>query len=106
MSYSVSTGVVTAEELDAKLDALTTDYPGEMGDAMREHIAEAREAVKRIVASGVMGKGRKFSVGITGHANPGHEPLAGWSNDFMQITITHDPYEPPAPPAPKEDAHE
>jgi hypothetical protein len=42
----------------------------------------------QILMSGIVGKDDKtYTVTISGHSNPDHEPLAGWSNDFISIHV-------------------
>lgn len=51
--------------------------------------ARARQAAEHIIQSGCVGGGGKdYRVYLQGHANPDHEPLKGWANDGVTITIT------------------
>ena len=53
-----------------------------------EQLHVALTTVKDLIDSGVVGdETKKFSVTISGHANPNHEPAAGWANDALTIAI-------------------
>ncbi len=46
-------------------------------------------AVEAIIALGSVGTaGKRFHVSMSGHANPDHEPRAGWANDAVTIQIS------------------
>ena len=63
--------------------------PGEITKESADQASQASKAVQAIVKSGVLGDpGGKYFVSMTGHANPDHEPVAGWSNDTIHISIT------------------
>lgn len=92
MSWSASfPGPVRKDFLDEDLAVeRATSTPGvaEMADDVVEQFAAARAAVKELVGSGAFGDGSKeFSVQLSGHANPGHEPLEGWSNDCVSVHV-------------------
>lgn len=85
MSWSVS-ALLPNDNFD--VDALKKE-------ALRQNPACARQfdavaaAVKSIIDSGVVGgEGKQFHVSMNGHANPNHEPLAGWANDAVTIQIS------------------
>ena len=66
-------------------------YPAvpELGPDCEEQKNVARHAAEEIIASGAVGgEGKDFTVNISGHANPGHEPAAGWANDCITVSIT------------------
>lgn len=44
-------------------------------------------ALDSLVASGSFGEGKDFAVTFSGHGNPNHEPVSGWSNDCIAISI-------------------
>lgn len=49
----------------------------------------ARNAAAGVLSSGAVGNADKeFSITLSGHANPRHEPAEGWANDCISITIT------------------
>lgn len=48
----------------------------------------AFDASAALILTGAFGnKDKKFKVTLSGHANPGNEPVAGWSNDCVTINI-------------------
>jgi hypothetical protein len=65
-------------------------YPSPIatGDGVQEQIATARAAAQQVIDSGVVGGTDKdFSVNLSGHSNPGHEPAPSWANDCLTISI-------------------
>lgn len=89
MSWSATTGgPVATDQVADKLKEHTTNF----GDG-RSHVVEQQQAAKNVVEdlleAGVVGsKDKKFSVSLTGHANPNHEPAEGYGNDSISITIS------------------
>lgn len=60
-----------------------------MTEEHTEQLKVASKAVQTILKSGALGDpGAKYFVSMTGHANPDHEPVAGWSNDSLAISIS------------------
>lgn len=59
--------------------------------ALEYHADQYREALDAawgLIKSGVVGDpDAKYRVTLTGHGNPNHEPLSGWSNDFVSVAI-------------------
>lgn len=52
-------------------------------------IRAASLAAQDIVKSGALGDpDATYTVSLSGHANREHEPVAGWANDFVYITVT------------------
>jgi hypothetical protein len=63
------------------------------GDPLKSEIADqfdlAVSSVNDIISRGVLGSpAGEYNVVISGHANPKHEPVAGWANDCLTISIT------------------
>jgi hypothetical protein len=53
-----------------------------------EQYQQCAEKVQAIIESGVLGDAdAEFNVSLSGHGNPEHTPVAGWSNDFVGISI-------------------
>lgn len=51
----------------------------------------AARVVNDILGAGVIGNTtKKYTVSISGHANPDHEPKSGWSNDMISIQISQE----------------
>jgi hypothetical protein len=79
-------------------DRGTPDVP--QGDGGQ--YARARQAAEHIIESGCVGgngslenadtvrgaNDKDFRVFLSGHANPDHEPMKGWSNDSVTVTVT------------------
>lgn len=83
MSWSMSKKVAGVSELDG----WRPDYPVEP-EAV-EQIDAAVATAKAIVAGGTIGgEGKLFFVSLSGHANPGHEPRSGWSNDCITVSVS------------------
>ncbi len=80
-------------EVEAKFDEAAAAYEAgraandyTLDDAAKDGIAAARAAVKAVVESGAVGSGL-VTVTVSGHANPGHKPAKGWSNDCVQVYV-------------------
>ena len=70
-------------ELDAVRDALVLQ-----NEDAEDQIDAALEATKELINSHAFGgDGKVFSVEISGHANPNHEPSGNTVNDFVQIVV-------------------
>lgn len=81
MSWSASG---TAENGEVEIS-----IPGEISAESGQQASVASKAVQTIVKSGCLGDPKaKYHVSMTGHANPDHEPVSGWSNDSLNISIT------------------
>jgi hypothetical protein len=89
MSWSAHTGPVTAGDLDEALESLEPS-PQPLPPESVEQVDAAKYAAKQLVESGAVGSGGKrvFNVFLAGHANPGHEPRDGWSNDTVTVSIS------------------
>lgn len=86
MSWSVYAQGVGASSTDAEL---VPDPVGHEDAATMEQVASARAAVRQIIESGAVGDSAgPFTVNAHGHANAGHVPTAGWSNDFLGVNVT------------------
>ena len=95
----MSWGPVTATDVVANLEialtaasdtytnALAHNEQGLSDEAARQLIAARRAAVTFAQSSTVGAE--KVSVTLSGHANPGHRPAKGWSNDFVTITVSN-----------------
>lgn len=86
MSWS---GSGTASEHGIAVTSLTTSPPYDTADAhVKEQMDIAADAATKIIASGAVGgAGKEYSVTVSGHANPDHEPLAGWANDELTVRV-------------------
>lgn len=53
-----------------------------------DQIGTAMIVAVELANSGAIGDpAAKFSVVISGHANEGHKPVDGWSNDFVSVSV-------------------
>ncbi len=92
MSWYVSVPVTPAAEFEAAIDALelpvfehaTSDSYGPEAQAQ---FAAAKAAVKALYRSGSLGSGDYYAGSMGGHANPGHTPREGWSNDTINVSV-------------------
>lgn len=100
MSYSVGTEPVPIHELVGAAESIEPGSygPEEFRQAVADHIAAAALAVAAVIESGKFqtDDAHTYGVRVSGHANPGHGDKSGWSNEFMQITIS---VYPPFPPS-------
>lgn len=97
MSWSMSASIKPNDDVQAVLDARVEElnpaaaaaaYGAEAESAAQ--VLEACEVVSSLIYSGALGEpaSSAFSVSISGHANPGHAPTSGWSNDVININVT------------------
>jgi hypothetical protein len=86
MSWSITgyCSIASAKEDIPKLrDAAVSQNP-DCGDQFEA----AAAAAVAIVESGAVGGGEKtFSVTLSGHSNPDHEPHSGWSPDGVNVSV-------------------
>lgn len=84
MSWSLGGKVDSAEAVE-QLELV--DY-GDKSAEVREQVQLAKGIAKQIVESGLVGPpGHTFNVSLSGHANPGHGPKAGYANDAITISV-------------------
>jgi hypothetical protein len=80
MSWSASFGSRAALEMD--------DPSSRSENANAEQYNLARRIAKQIIESGAIGDEHKgYTITISGHANPGHEPAPGMSTDGINVTV-------------------
>lgn len=92
MSYSISVPPGPVETFLERFDetaARTIDgLADEFKDSSREAIAAARVALGALIeSSAVVLPGQQCNGYASGHANPGHEPKEGWSDDHCSISL-------------------
>src|SRR5260221_14601835 len=91
MSWTVSIPAGPRNDFADRVDALQLPANGDEAPSQEaiNQLDAAREALKAIADSGAVGNTLKHLGGYaSGHANPGHEPLAGWSNDTISVSVT------------------
>lgn len=86
MSWSESFTDLTVDDL-ADLEPRNA---GTSEPASYEQFTAARDAIAMLIQTGAVGDPdtKRFSGSLTGHANPGHEPAAGWANDGVYISFS------------------
>lgn len=76
-----------AAAADAAFKAAVDQHPAVFAEAeVNAQVSAAIAAAVSMVKAGVVGVGPVFAV-LSGHANPGHAPRAGWANDEIRITL-------------------
>lgn len=89
MSYSFDIGVTPVSELDAAIETRSTPFlegrPVDEQDAVTDHLRFAARVIGE--AAKEMGSPDAVRVAISGHANPGHAPREGWSDEHLTISV-------------------
>lgn len=90
MSWSVH-GITYEENGQANLLDLVYETAKERGtklegEGVNDQVITAVDAALWTIRSGAVGEG-KFTISISGHANPGHRPTVGYANDMVVITV-------------------
>lgn len=81
MSWSIAYPSAEAFRRDERSNAPTAVIP-----EAEEQIKAARAAAMGLLDSQATGK-RDVAITLSGHANEGHEPKAGWSGDSITVSI-------------------
>jgi hypothetical protein len=94
MSYSFSVSATPKADLDQAIADKGGEAVGyandEFKDSQRDHIAAIRNAVAQVLPT--FGTDDDLvSVSISGHSNPDHRPLEGWSDETMSISLSITP---------------
>src|SRR5512142_3484513 len=89
---SIPKGTAYREAEKQVVDLAVAGQPA--SDAAEEAIQTAKMMVINVLASGAVTGSHVdeplrhgISVSISGHANPGHDPAPGWSNDSMTVSV-------------------
>jgi hypothetical protein len=88
MSWYVTIPPTRAEDFPGILAGL--EIPEEQSSfEAQEQLAAAKAAAQSMFSSGAYGPltGISYGGGLSGHANPNHEPREGWSNDTGAVNI-------------------
>ena len=81
MSWSIS-GTIENKDIDF------VPGPDIEGEEARHQAEIAAFCVASFIESGSVGDPfGKYNFSISGHANPNHKPVPGWSNDSITINI-------------------
>ena len=60
----------------------------ELAPQVREQVALAKQIAKDVFVSGAVGvPERAYRATLNGHANPAHEPVDGYVNDCITVTV-------------------
>lgn len=71
------------------LDILEIDDNQLQNGLARDAFTESRDALVGLLQTGILGPvDSHFSGHISGHVNDNHEPLPGWSPDFVVISVS------------------
>lgn len=90
MSWSTSVPATTAPDVYSKIKALELpEYSPPILQEALDQFEAAKAAAINVIQSGALGVGedKHFVVGISGHANPGHDHVDGWSDDFISVSV-------------------
>jgi hypothetical protein len=92
MSWSVTKNNIPPGELPGALDAALQEAKEQWPEGYPDHVVEqvqvAQQVAISIADSGFVGREVELNVTIGGHSNPEHKPQAGYSNDFITVTVT------------------
>jgi hypothetical protein len=72
---------------DSVAEDLENAAVGPLDEGMQEQFDAAKQAVYGLITSGAFGNDKTFNVNLSGHANVGHEPQDGWSNDHVTVSV-------------------
>jgi len=84
MSWSASFKVIEGDVDEDSVSESNVDIPQHS-----DQYEEALGAVWALLRTGAFGDSDEtdFQISLSGHGNPGHVPVAGWSNDSLTISI-------------------
>lgn len=93
MSWSFSAQVGADEDPREKLSAVRSEADPASSAAQYGARAETDEAIDAAIeaAAGVVlavRGGLAVTVQLSGHSNPAHQPVAGWSNELVNINVS------------------
>lgn len=86
MSWSAYTAALPDQVKD-RVAALTVPGVTEDFPARDDQVTAAKAAAVALIDSGAVGTGEAFTISLSGHANTDHKPQAGYSNDFVSVSI-------------------
>lgn len=93
MSWSIHTPEAVSAEDAAALTPDLSNYQLLEGaqKPTKDQIKAAQKAVAELVKA-VGGKKDTYFVSISGHANPGHEPMPGYANEIISVSVSARPF--------------
>lgn len=87
MSWSVSFNNLNVQEL-ADLEVLDGNLQGGLPEA-RAQFENARRMVMALIGTEALGtRHGHFNGNMSGHANPNHENVEGWSKDTISMSVS------------------
>jgi hypothetical protein len=92
-SFSVPVGPAGASEFRERAEAVAETYmtsytaSDEEKAAMRESIQESIDVAVSLLPMVQPDLGGQAGAFLSGHANPGHRPRSGYSNDTITVTV-------------------
>lgn len=88
VSYKYEDSDITEETHPALAGVIEQVEQGVLSKEAGEQVFVTVATVHDIIGSGVVGDpDGKFSITVSGHANPEHKPASGWANDSVVINI-------------------
>lgn len=87
MSYSLRTPATAKTDLPQALTDARAKVEEHLDEAMDDHVDAALEAIPAL-AETVGRPEDHVMISVAGHANPGHAPVEGWSDDTLTISIS------------------
>ena len=93
MSWSVTLTSLEPEDLEQAARKSYTAFKAnyhdtdEVFEGMDEQFEAALDMARIALLRGIVGEGL-VNVSLSGHANPGHKPRRGWSNDTVTVNVT------------------
>ena len=92
MSWGTVQAVGPVAEIDTLLQAAADEYTAKMDELGFTLAAEVKDQIAAGVTAGVAiaksgAAGEYVRVQMSGHANPEHKPVPGWSNDSLNLYV-------------------
>jgi hypothetical protein len=93
MSWTVQLTDLDPGNVEEAAERAYADFKARYSDAdevfpaMDEQFDAAQIAARALLQGKVVGEGN-INVSLSGHANPGHKPRQGWSNDMVTVSVT------------------
>lgn len=102
MSWNAYTSDPMTAEDAAKMEPDLTghNFLPDADKATHDQVKAAQKAVAALIKA-VGPKDSLYYVNMSGHANPNHEPVPGWANETITITVSVSP--PVSLPTPESD---
>ena len=87
MSWSIQVRG-TAANIRQRVQLAEVPYVDEtVGPETNDQLLEAKRSADLILTGASVGSYPCFSVSMSGHANPNHEPKDGFADDFVSVSV-------------------